>query len=168
MDEIGMPLYTETVVATGAKLIPAIARSGYTAAMMRPLIESDLAAYTGPTPAEVLIDLGANDMGYYHASLSEAQWKADMGYIMDAMHTWAPLAKVRVAKPWINGCEALTPGCNEVAAWVDDLVAARSGWAFVSMDERDWLPANSDDGIHPRYPSGYQEMARRLKAGMGY
>jgi hypothetical protein len=148
---------------------PIIARSGYTAAMMRPLVDADLAAYAGDSkPLAVLIDLGANDMGIYFASLSEAKWKADMGYILDAMHAKFPATPLFIAKPWVHGCEVAVPSCNDVAAWIDALIAARAGWVFVGMDERTWLPAASTDWVHPTNPAGYEIMAQQWLAGMGY
>ena len=142
---------------------------GATVASARASITTILAAipYTSDPHVEVLAQWGANDVG---ALPAEATWKANYLAIIDAVSAKWPQAKVRIAKPWRRG---YAPQCNTLAGWIEDIVAARPGVAFVSDDEREWLENGDDgatrtsDGVHPNAAGLVIESAVKL-AALGY
>ena len=110
---------------------------------------------------------GANDA---NDGVTEATWKANYGYILDAIHAKWPNALLYVMRPWTRGYNA---ECDLFAAWIGDLVTARAGWAFLGPDERDFLENGDDgvtytsDGTHPN-TAGYALTAAQWQAVMGY
>lgn len=142
--------------------------SGITTANMAARITADLALRgTDWNRAWLLVNLGANDVA---ALPAEATWKADMGAILDGYHAKWPNGKAYVMRPWVRGEAA---DCNTLAAWIADVVAARSTWAFVGPDERVFLEGGDDgatytsDGVHPN-AAGAALTAAQWKAAMGY
>ncbi len=138
---------------------PRIGIGGYNTAQMQAVIDTNLAAVSG-TPNYVLYNMGAGDVLSLPA---EATWKANTLYNIDAVHTKWPNALVFVAKPMRSG---YTTECNTLAGWVDDVVAARSAWARVGIDERPWLLSVSDDGTHPN-AAGYIRTGQEWKTALG-
>jgi len=98
----------------------------------------------------VLINLGVNDIA---AGLpSETAWKASYQYIIDAIHTKYPSAKIYLTTPWMRGQAA---GVALVAGYISDLITANTGVCFAGDDERGWYEGGDDgatmtiDGVHP-------------------
>lgn len=120
------------------KAYASIATEGYNVALTQDYIDAQLAAHTG-NPDYVLCNLGANDAT---GTVNETTWKADYQYIIDAVHTKWPNAKIYLAKAWRRN---YTTNCNTLAGYIDDLVAANPGVCFAGHDERVWME-NSDDG----------------------
>jgi len=148
-----------------------LGRNGATTASMKALVDADLAAMTAPSLVwlrHILVNIGANDIG--GAMPTEAGFKADLGYILDAFHIKWPNATVYVASPWERGA---TANANTLAGWIAAVVAARSSWAFAGPDERTWLENGDDgatytiDGIH--YSSaGNTAAQQQWMTAMGY
>lgn len=111
---------------------------GATVASYRADLPARLALST-QSPRFILSNFGANDVA---ALPAEATWKADYLAIIDAFVAKWPTAKFLITRPWRRGYAA---ECNTIAGWIDDIVAARPGVAFVGDDERVWLE-NGDDG----------------------
>lgn len=118
----------------------AIAVGGATVASMRATVDSDLAA--DPRIYEnVLINLGANELT---TMPTEATYKANLAYIIDAMHAKWPHARVYMMRvPW-RGNEFEDEG-ETLRAWIDSVFAARSAWAFAGPDESVFIE-NGDNG----------------------
>lgn len=145
-----------------------LAIGGQTADSMQALIDGHLASASGGGPNRIFVNLGANEIPTLP---TEAAWKSDMGYIMDAFHTKWPAAHVYVARPWRQGYNTES---DTVAGWVSDLVAARSPWAHLGTDERVFLKFGADDGatftsdgIHPN-TKGYSLTAEAWREVLGY
>lgn len=132
-------------------------------------IAARLAPYNpvNPPSFEALCNFGANDVS---ALPSEAAWKASYLAIVDAITAKWPQAKVRITKPWRRG---YATQCNTLAGWIDDIVAARPGVAFVGDDERVWLEngdngtTRTSDGVHPN-AAGHAEKAAQMLTVLGY
>jgi hypothetical protein len=130
---------------------------GLTIATLQARIDSDLALLLwGGNYGYALITIGANDVS---ALPSEAGWNSNLAYVLDAIHTWAPQARVGVALPWRRSYLA---ECNTLAGRIASVIGTRS-WAFIGPDERIYLEGGDDgaaetaDGIHPTaafYESG--------------
>ncbi len=124
-----------------------IAVGGRTVATAQDAIDAELAVASG-TPDVILFNLGKNDVG---GALVEANWKADLGYILDAMHTKWASATVVIMRAWRQGYEA---ECDNLATWINTVIASRS-WCALGPDERVFLENGDDgatytsDGIHP-------------------
>ena len=143
--------------------------AGSTVASYAAAIDGILAAFNPPNPprVEVLMNWGANDVG---AMPAEAAWKANYLTIIDAVSAKWPQAKMRLSKPWRRGYAAQ---CNTLAAWIDDIVAARPGVAFVADDERVWLENGDDgatrttEGVHYS-AAGMSEKSAQAQTVLGY
>jgi len=96
----------------------------------------------------VLTNWGAND---FTVLPTETAWKANYQMIIDAVRVKWPTALVYLSKPWSRGNDT---NADTLAGWIDDLVAANPGVAFVADDERVWLKGADDgatmttDGVH--------------------
>lgn len=129
-------------------VIPGVlGRNGATIASMKATVDADLAQMTDPTDMRyVLVNLGVNDFG---AMPSEAQQQADLGYILDALHTKYPSAVIAVAIPWGTGYDAAS---DTLAGRIATVLSTRSAWARQGHDERAWFKPNvgtySADGVH--------------------
>jgi lysophospholipase L1-like esterase len=164
------PLDTSLLTAVGEDTsYTRIADGGATAATTAGTIDASLAAYSSTVDQVrwVLLNIGANDA---NDGVTEANWKTNYGYILDAIHAKWPNALLYVMRPWTRGYDAV---CDDFAAWIGDLVTARAGWAFLGPDERDFLENGDDgvtytvDGTHPT-TAGYALTAAQWQAVMGY
>lgn len=151
------------LAAQGAYFATAnLGRSGFTTTNAEAEVDAFVAA-SQFTPTWILYNLGRND------NLSEADWKAKTGYVLDALHTKWPAALVKVTKPWWRG--SINPPL--VAAWIDSVVSTRAAWASVGDNENVWME-NGDDGVTYTYDGthqnavGAQEMAAQKRTAMGY
>ena len=144
-----------------------IATGGITTAGMAAIIDARLAASVG-VPKFVLINLGANDS---MDAGSEAAWKTNMGYIVDAIHVAYPSAKVYLTRVWLRAAGMVN--CDRFAGWIADLCAARPGWLLPGVDERVFLENGDDgatytsDGLHPN-AAGYALEAARWRTVLGF
>jgi hypothetical protein len=119
-----------------------IAVSGRTTALAYAAIDAELLTHN-ETPVYVLYNLGVNDaLTFGDITAEEADWKTQTAYILDAMNTKWPTAKVYIMYPWCAGQDA---DCDLIATWFDDLRAARSAWVKQGPDERVWLKG-ADNG----------------------
>ena len=141
-------------------------QNGANVAAIRSTIDANLAATVPTSPVDyVLISMGTNDRG----GATEATWKADYLYTLDAIHAKWPGAKVVLARPWARGYDAI---CATFHTWIDDIIAARS-FAIAGPDEAVWKKAGDDgaamtsDGIHYS-TAGFSECARQWQTAMGY
>jgi hypothetical protein len=94
----------------------------------------------------VLINIGVNDF----VSATQVQWVADMGTMLDAIHSKWPQATLYLMRPWKRGYDAKA---DEFVGWIDMLIAGRS-FLRSGPDERVWLKGSDDgntmttDGVH--------------------
>jgi len=154
---------TNGVFCTSA--YPALDVGGYTLSNAKSVIDANLATrFDNPTWA--LLNYGANDVT---ALPTEAQWKSDLTYILDALHVKYPSMQVYIMRPWKRS-EATD--CNSLATWISDVVATRSSFAHLGPDERVFLENGDDgvtytsDGIHPN-AAGYALTAAEWKTVLG-
>jgi lysophospholipase L1-like esterase len=147
-----------------------LARGGATIASQQALIDADLATMTAAGNIwirSIIVNFGANDVSSLPA---EATWKANLDYVLDALHVKYPNASVYVTRPWRRGFAA---ECNTLATWIAAELVARSTWAFVGDDERVWLEGGDDgatmsvDGIHYS-TAGQAVAASQRKTAIGY
>ncbi len=137
---------------------------GRTVATGAASIDAELASAVG-TPDIILFSLGKNDVG--GALPAEATWKANLAYILDAMHTKWPSASILLMRIWRRDCLA---NCNLIATWISDVIATRV-WAGLGPDERGFLEGGDNgvtytsDGIHPN-DAGDREVAAQWLALM--
>lgn len=117
-------------------------------------------------PEWALVNLGANDGPLYEAgNLVEATWKANTGYVLDAVHAKWPAAKVRVMR-WIRTDTPLAMAAlND--NWLPAVLATRAAWAEVGPDERTFLPGHLCDVTHAD-ATGDALTAAEWQAAMGY
>lgn len=117
-------------------------------------------------PAHVLINLGTNDLGGIVSPEQQAEWKTDLGFILDTLHTKWPTASVYVALPYLPS--QIGPSDLMDDTLIPDVLSTRSAWAFVGPDERSFLPGHIDgDAIHPD-AVGYTLTAVAWQTVMGY
>lgn len=148
--------YIQVAAALSGQTLPRslakIATGGWQTADLAANIDASLAAYSG-TPDFCLINIGVNDFGEtFDQGTFRADWLADMGYVLDALHTKWASTLIRVAQVWRQGYD-------DQAAILDDdyIVTAISGRSYcaIGMDERTFLPGGDDgatntiDGTHP-------------------
>lgn len=148
--------------------LPSFATGGQTTASARTGIDAYLATFSDPAikPDWVLVNLGSNDFPAMLAgSLNQAGWEADMGYIIDALHTKWPAAQIGLARPIYLGYE--TQFDLYADTWIPGALASRSGFTFLGPDERSYLPGHMDDDTHPD-ESGYVLTAAAWQTAMGY
>lgn len=135
---------------TGYLESPRLAFPGQTVVQCAAHIDADLSGYAfATTPSKIVLNLGVNDVGV----TSETNYKTNLAYILDAMHTRWPSAIIYVSLPWRagNNTEADT-----MAGWIASVLTTRS-WAVVGIDERVTLKGSDNgatytvDGVHPNH-----------------
>ena len=121
-----------------------IATGGWTVANLKDAIDAALAAAVG-TPAHILINIGINETGSLPA---EVTWKANLQYILDALHVKYPAALCYLAKVWRAN---LTYAANvaTVNGWLTDTIAANSGFCRAGVDDEAVLTGHNDGDAHP-------------------
>lgn len=142
------------------------ATTGWTMANHAAAIDAYLASSTA-SPAYILLNIGANDVA---ALPAEGTWKTNAYYVLDAMHAKWPAAQVYMMRPWRRTEDV---DCDTLATWISDVVTARSTFAHLGPDERDFLENGDNgvtyttDGIHPT-AAGYLLTAQQWAAVLGY
>lgn len=149
-------------------VVPWIGIPGASVASTKARVDADVAARTEKFLNALLFNLGAAEMA--GTMPAQATWEADVGYILDAFHAKYPAIQVYVAKPWRRDQDA---DADTLAGWIDNVVAARAGWANVGHDERVWLKGADNgatmtyDGVHYS-AAGNTECTAQWKAILGY
>lgn len=161
------PILIASLVAStnrGWSEVPSrVGKGGYTAAALKADVDADLAARNGVTPDYILVDVGQNDL----ASMpTKAAWVANVGYILDAMHTKWPTAQIYVARVYSAGYPAETATIDD--DWIPTVLSTRTGWASLGIDRRTVLnsPGDLDGSEHPTR-QGYTKMAAAWKVVLG-
>jgi lysophospholipase L1-like esterase len=148
-----------------------LGRNGATVASMKATVDADLAQMSGPSVVwmrHILINLGSNDFG---AMPLQAQYEADLTYILDALHAKWPTATLYVARAWNR--TAGMAAANTLAGWTANVVTARASFTSLGPDERTWLE-NGDDGATYTYDGTHYSAAGNTAAAtqwmtvMGY
>ena len=112
-------------------------------------------------PTYVFVDLGVNDSV---SMPSQSTFESNYGSILDQLHTKWPNAFIYVAKVWRGSQVA---NCSTLNGWIDNILSTRS-WVTLGMNETTWLDSwDGGDNVHPSV-SGYWEMARQWRAGIGF
>lgn len=137
---------------------------------MQAAIDASLAAYTGKPVSNVLFNLGSNDAAGIPTNPTQAEWEADIGYILDAMRVKWPSVKVYMMRPWRRNYNA---NCDTMAGWIDNVISTRATWAILGPDERVFLENGDNgvtytvEGVHPN-PAGYALTAAQWQTALGY
>lgn len=132
--------------------ISKIARGGFTTAQMQALIDADIAAMTY-TPDSVVYNLGAND------TAGDATWITNTAYILDAMHTAWPTARIYVVDTYVDGSAVLNASLTAARATV---CSTRSFCTILTFEATILsVPANRNDSKHYNN-TGYQLEAAAL------
>ncbi len=112
--------------------------SGSTSITWQAAIDGELAERHGQVDA-VLYNMGVNDAS---GGTSEATFKTNTLYILDAMHAKYPDAKIYMARVWKRSTEA---ACASVNTWINTLIAQRP-FTYAGPDETVWAKG-SDNGV---------------------
>jgi lysophospholipase L1-like esterase len=134
---------------------PRIGVGGLDMAALEARTAADIAGMTA-TPNEILINMGANDVG---AGYNKAAWKASYIAVIGAYHTAFPSANIRLAKIWVRdtGTQAAAIALQNEA--IDEMYVTYS-WLATGINEALFLPGEDDgatyttDGTHPNH-AGY-------------
>lgn len=136
------------------EITPRAGHGGYDILDIQNVIDTDLAATSG-TPTHVLILLGANDIATAHwPTFTEATWKADYQYCIDAVHTKWSSAIIYLCKSYRAGNEPNPSRLTTLAGWIDDLVMANPGVCVAGSDLRDIFTGHQSaayGGAEPYY-----------------
>ena len=133
----------------GDEILTPIARPGYEVIQMVPLIDGDIAKYDKVT--DVLFNLGTNDIGPNDPPLNKAAWQSNVLTIIDKFQKKFN-CNVYLARVWRQDHNGQLDVLNE--EWIPELCEQRDN-VFLGIDERDMLPNNNSDGIHPN-EEGYR------------
>lgn len=142
-----------------------LARGSHTVAMLKALIDADVAATA--TPDIVLVNIGTPDL--ISGLPTEAAMTTNYAYILDAMHAAWPSAAIYCVTPWRQGGDA---AANTLAGWIAGVLATRD-WTHAGPDERTVIKAADDgaaatyDGVHYSSAGSYT-MARAWRSTLGY
>jgi hypothetical protein len=146
------------------------AQGGAGVAQVRALVGS-LATHTVKSYVDenvFLINIGSCD---FPISTSEADFKTNYLAIIDALVTKYTSPKCYLSKPWRRTYDA---EATAMAGWIDDIIAARPGVAFVGDNENVWMKGGDDgatmttDGIHNNNVAGQAEKVRQARIILGY
>jgi lysophospholipase L1-like esterase len=134
-----------------------IATGGITVVATAAAIDAALATRTD-VPEVIWIDLGINDYGV----TSEADFKSNYLYIIDACHTKWPNARIFLDQVYKDILD--TTAMN---AWIAFIASERSSFVQLGTDERIYGPGNTTDGVHfTNY--GYKLKADAILTVLGY
>lgn len=164
-------LLTADLTALGSnefRFLPAYAVPGVTTATVAGNIQSYLDGFVEveKVPESVLINLGSNDLVYINGgSVNQASWTANMGTILDAVHTKWPTANVYLMRVYNSDWPTEQTALDDT--YIPAVLVGRTAWAFVGPDERTFLPGNVSDNTHPN-ATGYDLTAAEWQTVMGY
>ncbi len=136
------------------------ATAGWKTSDVKAVIDARIATVTH-APDEILLALGANDT--VTDAAQKATWKVDTDYIISALHTAFPSAKIRVSKHWARNHDATL--MNQA---IDELYASYA-WLMPAINEANVIEGGDDgatyttDGRHPN-AAGYAALAAAWKA----
>lgn len=159
---------TAAVAGRDGQFLKSYGASGYTTATSKAGIDAYLASMVEveKTPEWVLVNLGSNDAtGLRSGAVTYASWSADMGYILDAVHTKWPLAQIRLMRPLHLTFETEYALYN--GTWIPDIIATRPTFVGLGPDEWTFLPGHLADVTHPD-SSGYVLTGSEWLANLGY
>jgi len=112
------------------------------------------------TPTYVLILLGANDL-----SVTEADWKTNYRYILDAVHAKWPSTAIHCGKSFRQS------GALPANQWIPDMIAEHPDYLFGGFDLADVLDGKTDiytsDGLHPNH-DGCVAIGEQWATVLGY
>jgi len=139
-----------------------VAIGGTTSVTWRTAIDSWLETRAG-SPLAIFYNLGVNDLA---PGTSEATYKSNTLYILDAFHATFPAALIYVARVWQRGYDTQS---DTMAGWLDYCIAQRPSFCRAGPDERVWVKGSDDgatmtaDGVHYS-AAGLVEAANQWKA----
>ena len=141
------------------------ALSGYDLAEAAAAIDGWLANHSVDTNADkniFLINLGIITA----VEETEANFKSNYLYIIDAIRTAFTNAEFYLTYPW-SGNTGTRPAT--IKGWIDDVIAARSDYVHAGDDESVWLPAVADaDLLHYFNAAGQAAAIVAKRAAIGY
>ena len=146
----GFPLY----LRQSSGMIEVTPRSGYSGKTLADIVSTYLypdMAQSYFNPDFVLLNIGANDVA---AIPAQSTWEANLATCLDAWHTRYPKAHIYITRPWRQTYDAQ---CNLLAGYIDNVIATRSEFAHLGVDERIFLKGSDNgatytsDGIHPNH-----------------
>lgn len=117
-------------------------------------------AHTGGDPYYVMVNLGTNDMADIRlGTLTELTWVMDD--LLDAIHTEWPSAQIKLTLPTRTDHVSEQTTLNDT--WIPNVLASRSAWASIGVDERNFLVAGPYlvDTTHPT-AAGYTHEAHQM------
>jgi lysophospholipase L1-like esterase len=135
-------------------MIEATPRSGYSGKTLADIVSTYLypdMAQQYFNPDFILLNIGANDVA---ALPAQATWEANLATCLDAWHTKWPKAHIYITRPWRQTYDAQ---CNLLAGYIDNVIATRTTFAHLGVDERVFLKGSDNgatytsDGIHPNH-----------------
>jgi lysophospholipase L1-like esterase len=139
--------------------------NGMQTATLKTNIDTYLAARAG-IPDYVLYNMGTNDSPGF-----DATWITNTGYILDAIHTKYPTAKIYCVVTWLRSTGAAGNTAHRNA--LTTVLSTRSSFASFGIDELTVLEAGDDgvtytqiDGVHPNR-AGYKRTALAWKTILG-
>jgi len=146
------------------------AAGGETVATIKAGIDAYLATVSD-VPYYALILLGANDIGAGWDNLTEASWKADYRYILDALRAKWPSVLIYLGKSFRDGAGEEAK-LAILAGWIDDLVAENPSYLFNTFNSMDFLDGHPElfpegDNVHPNH-AGMIVMAQYWLTALGY
>lgn len=138
---------------------------GRTTAQAKAAVDAEFASCT-ISPRYILYNLGANDVSLLP---SEVDWKTNTLYVLDAMHTKWPGARVHMMRVWHRDFAA---NSATLRGWQNDVISARPDFVTAGPDESVFLEGGDNgatyttDGVHPNV-AGYQLTAQQWKTVLG-
>lgn len=154
-----------------AELPHRYAVGGHTTALMQANIDAELASRTG-TPNIAFIHLGANDVGGVQAgTITEAAWKANMSYVVAAIHAKWASTEIYVCPSYrYSATDEYDPGHALLWDWMNDLIALTPTYLFAGWDSKPIFENNPEllgDGLHPNH-DGCVAIAAAAQTVLGY
>lgn len=121
---------------------------------------------TTQDPAWILISLGLNDVPVLNqGSLTQAQWKSQMGEVLDSLHNRWPYAQIRLLRIYQPAYPTEQNLVDDVL--IPQVLVGRQNFAAIGPDSRTFLPGHLADPPHPD-ASGYALIASNWQTNMGY
>lgn len=151
-------LLTDGGARVGVERPSEIAQGGATTATIAGLIDAALATRFDD-PTIVFCNVGVNDFGVIDPEDTVTNYRA----ILTSLRSWTD-APIGIMRPWKEGSDAAADEFADVL--LPDIMDGFEN-IFIGPDEREYLPANTADGIHPT-PAGYELTAQLWFESMGF